>query len=344
MHPLVSIIIPHYNGIRILDECLDSLKECRYPHLEILVVDNGSTDNSVQFLQDNYPRVRIIRNLENLGFAEGCNRGILNASGDLVLILNNDTIHEPDWIKHLTATLLSDPAIAIVQPKILSYQNRHVFDYSGASGGFIDYFAYPFARGRIFYTIERDSGQYDEKREIFWASGTAFLARKEIIVKAGLFDTIFFAHMEEIDLDWHIHQLGYKIVVEPKAVIYHRSGYTLHMESYKKKYLNHRNSLIMLSTNYQLGNLFWIMPIRIALELLAFCASAVKFDFHRMLAIIHALLWLVSHPLYIVRKRKWVKSQRILSDRTVMQRMIRGPVSLGYFLFRRRYFYQWYHS
>jgi GT2 family glycosyltransferase len=344
MQPLVSIIIPHFNGISILDECLRSLKKCTYRQLEILVVDNASTDNSVQFLKYHYPAIRIIQNKENVGFAEGCNRGILNAQGEYVLILNNDTIHEPDWIGRLMEALLSDADIAIVQPKILSYQNRRLFDYSGASGGFIDYFAYPFARGRLFYTIEQDDGQYEDRREIFWASGTAFLARKEIMLKAGLFDKVFFAHMEEIDLDWHVHLLGYKIIVEPKSVIYHRSGYTLGTESYKKKYLNHRNSLLMLMTNYQLGNLFWILPIRFALEIFAFFASVPKRDFKRMVAIIHALFWVLSHPHYVVKKRTWVNMHRILSDHSIMQGMVHGPIPCGYFLFRRRYFYQWYNS
>jgi GT2 family glycosyltransferase len=337
---LVSIIIPHYNGISVLNECLVSIKRSIYPYFEVVVVDNGSMDGSVRFLQEQHPDVHIVTCAENLGFAGGCNEGILHARGELVLILNNDTTHEPDWIAHLVRALQSDPDVALVQPKILSFQNREYFDYSGASGGYLDLFGYPFTRGRIFDTIETDKGQYNDRREIFWASGTAFLARKDIIQQAGLFDIKFFAHMEEIDLDWRVHLMGYKIIVEPAAVVYHHSGYTLNAETFTKKYLNHRNSLIMITANYQWATLFWILPVRLFMEVCSFFASIIKRDFLRVAAIFSALLWLCAHPVYLWKKHNCVKKIRRRDDNQLMQRMHAKPVAVLYFLQGKRFFDQ----
>lgn len=181
----VSIIIPHYNGRDILKDCLDSLRQSTYPHREILLVDNGSTDGSLEMVEKEYPQVHIIRNKVNLGFAGGCNVGITHATGNIFLILNNDTIHDPGWIEPMVQWLDTHPLAATVMPKILSYNRRDRFDYSGAAGGFMDYYGYPFARGRLFDYLETDQGQYDTPMEIFWSSGTAFMVRKKRWTRAG---------------------------------------------------------------------------------------------------------------------------------------------------------------
>ena len=335
MTPLVSVILPHYNGIDILKECLDSLSRTSYPAMEIIVVDNASTDGSEDFIRANYPDVRIIRHTSNLGFAGGCNSGIIAALGEVVCILNNDTTHEPTWLNRIVALLLSGDDIAVVQPKILSSQNPAYFDYSGACGGHLDILGYPFARGRIFETLEKDEGQYDDVRDIFWASGTAFVAKKSILKEAGLFDDRFFAHMEEIDLQWRIHLLGKRVLIEPAAVVYHHSGYTLGSGSFLKKYLNHRNSLFMILVNYSGPVLCFILPFRILLECMALLMSVVKGDWLRSVAILKSLLWIATHIPLIVKRRVLRHRFRLCSDHTIMRQMYRGFLPIDYFIFRK---------
>jgi GT2 family glycosyltransferase len=185
-----------------------------------------------------------------------------------------------------------------------------------------------------------DHGQYDDRREIFWASGTAFLAHKHIIQQAGLFDDRFFAHMEEIDLDWRVQLMGYKIIVEPAAVVYHHSGYTLKADTFQKKFLNHRNNFIMISTNYQWSTLFWILPVRLVLELSSFLACIIKGDFSRVAAIFITFLWMGSHPIFLWSKRKWVRKIRRKDDHQLMQSMFAKPVAICYFLQKKWTFSQ----
>ena len=178
--PMVSVVIPHYGGKDILFECLTSMNICTYPNFEIIVVDNDSSDSSVEFIKTNFSKVNLIQSEYNRGFAGGCNLGAQHAKGEYLLILNNDTTHEPDWIDHLVARIESDMSISAVQPKIKNDKKQDYFDFAGACGGFMDKYCFPFARGRIFHTVEKDTGQYDEACKIFWATGTAFLTRKNI--------------------------------------------------------------------------------------------------------------------------------------------------------------------
>ncbi len=336
----ISIIIPHFNGEEILVDCLNSIYKTCSLDLDIILVDNGSTDNSVALVEQQFPSVIILKQEENLGFAGGCNAGVKHASTPYVLILNNDTVHDPGWIDYLLEQIESDDNISAVQPKLRSFQNREKFDYSGAAGGEIDIFGFPFARGRIFDKIENDLGQYDShSNQIFWASGTAFLARRDVMLRAGLFDEDFFAHMEEIDLDWRMQLMGYKIVVEPKAIIYHRSGYTLGAESSFKKYLNHRNALFMFLSNYRTLLTCYLFPMRIALDLMAMIFSLIKLDFGRFVAIIKAHFNILLHPKKIIRKRKLVKSLRKVGDEKIMLKMYKGSIAISALLFGKRDFF-----
>jgi len=330
--PLVSVVIPHYNGVQILDRCLASLSAATYPRLEIIVVDNGSTDGSADFVLRNYPRVRVLGLGVNRGFAGGCNAGISAAAGELVCILNNDTVHEPDWLDHLVRVLVRCKGIAAVQPKIISYQNRKKFDYSGACGGHIDWFGFPFARGRLFDSLENDYGQYDDQAEIFWASGTAFLAWRKELIRAGLFHDWYFAHMEEIDLQWRLHLMGGRILAVPEAVVYHHSGYTLKTGSWSKIYLNHRNSLVMIACNYSIPTLACLLPLRLLLDLAAGVKSLVSGDFKRAAAIPLALAWLVAHPRRLKRARAAAQRVRRVSDAAVMAKMYNRSISLDYYI------------
>ena len=204
----VSIIIPHWNGIEILSDCLESLAQTEYTNLEIIVVDNASTDGSPDWVNINYPSVKLVENDQNYGYAGGCNRGAGVATGDYLVFLNNDTIQDSKWIDPLVDFLNLNSNVAAVQPKILNFFDQAKFDYAGGAGGWLDILGYPFARGRVFLEQEKDAGQYDKIRPIFWASGTALMVRKTDFESANGFDETFFAHQEEIDLCWKFRLMG----------------------------------------------------------------------------------------------------------------------------------------
>lgn len=335
--PRVAVIIPHWNGIEILEPCLNSLAKSEYPNLEIVVVDNASTDASVAFVKEHFPEVRVVENSSNLGFAGGCNAGIRQVKADHYLVLNNDTTHESGWIEQLVAQISSDPEIAAVQPKIMSAQAPEVFDYAGGVGGLMDVLGFPYALGRIFTTVETDDGFYDDPQDIFWASGTALLLRGSALDEVGLFDETFFAHMEEIDLCWRLQNAGWRIVNAPGSKVYHHSGWTLPPDRYQKKYLNHRNNLMMIVKNYPFVYLAAIMPARIALEGVAFVFSALIRDWKRMAAIVMALTWNFAHPLVLYRKHVETRRTRKRSAvQATVARMYSGSIFFQYFLRGRK--------
>ena len=321
-HPLVSVVIPHYGGTDILGECLTSLNKCSYPNLEIIVVDNNFPDDSIQFIKSNFTEVKLIRSEFNRGFAGGCNFGVQHAKGEYLLILNNDTIHEPDWIDHLVNMLESNPNISSVQPKIKNYDKRDYFDYAGACGGFMDKYCFPFARGRIFSTVEKDEGQYDESIQIFWASGTAFLTRKNVFDKVGGFDEILFAHMEEIDYHWKSQMMGHEIWVEPASVIYHKGAVTLPVSSPKKTYLNYRNSLILLLTNYPKMTPIRLLFPRLFLEFISLLKEVITFKWGHAFAILRSWMWILSHLSLLKKRRDVLKSDNIKIPILIFQQSI----------------------
>ena len=242
---LLSVVILNWNGRRHLERYLPSVVANTQGDAEVIVADNGSTDDSLQWLRLNYPDVRIVRLERNYGFAGGYNRALREVESKYVLLLNSDVEVTPNWWQPLVAVLDANPDVAAVAPKLLSDMKREEFEYAGASGGFIDYLGYPFCRGRILSHVESDEGQYDDQREIFWASGAAMCCRRELFMELGGFDEDFFAHMEEIDLQWRMQLAGYRIMVEPRSVVYHLGGGTLPASS-RKIFLNHRNNLAML--------------------------------------------------------------------------------------------------
>ncbi|MFQ5752157.1 MAG: glycosyltransferase family 2 protein [bacterium] len=330
--PLVSIIIPHFNGKEILQACLISLEKTLYSNKEVILVDNGSSDGSVEIMQGRFPWLQIVRNKQNLGYAGGCNSGLLKARGKYVLLLNNDTVVDPHWLAKIVEVCEQDGKIAACQPKILSLKNQNMFDYAGAAGGLMDIFGFPFAKGRIFFTIEKDEHQYEEGGHIFWASGTAMLIRKSALDEVGNFDEDFFAHMEEIDLNWRLHLAGYNVISKPQARVYHSAGSTLKTNSYKKVLLNHRNCLIMLLKNYEVKNLIWIFPVRIFLEFVAIIYSLVKLDFIRIKAVCVALASVVVNFKKIMAKRVQVQLVRKIPDSQIFAKMYRGSIVFDYFI------------
>lgn len=338
--PAVDVIIPHYKGREKLFKCLESLFKTNYEDFRVLIVDNGSTDGSVKEAVEKFPQAKVVRLKENLGFAGGCNAGVLESDKEFTALLNDDTEVEPDWLKNLVQVILSDDKIAAVQPKLLRIQDKKQFDYAGGVGGMIDIFGYPFCFGRLFETREYDEGQYDHVTDIFWASGSASLFRREIYLAAGGLDEKFFAHQEEIDLNWRLQLMGYKIKAAPSAVVYHYGGGTLSEASFRKKYLNHRNSLMMLGKNYELKTLIWVMPVRFCLEAASIILAVRQGDIKRIVAIIGAAFWNFFHLLVIRWERKRIKTLRKVSDNEIIIRMFTGTVALQYYLFGKKTYNQ----
>ena len=336
MDTLVSIIIPHWNGIDILSECIDSLNNTEYSNFEIIVVDNYSSDESVKWLKANHPKIKIIENDKNYGYAGGCNRGINNSKGDYIVFLNNDTIHKKDWLSNLVTFMNKRPDCAAVQPKILNYYERDKFDYAGGAGGHMDILCYPFARGRLFLEQEIDNNQYDDDAPCFWASGTAIMVRKEFFLEVEKFDENFFAHMEEIDLCWRLQLKGHNIYVNPKSVIYHKNAVSLPMTSIKKFMLNHRNSLMMLLSNYKVLTTLYLFPIRYMLELVAILYALTKLDFRHMFGVIQAHLWILFHIHIIFYKRIKINRLRTISDYEIMKSMYKGSSIWDHYIRRMK--------
>lgn len=329
----VTIIIPHSNGEAILFRCLSSLQKTRYIRFTTLLVNNASTDRSIPMVLQKFPWVKILHSPVNLGYAGGCNLGIRHVSTPYVGVLNNDTEVTPDWLWPLVQLLEKDKTIAGVQPKLLSLFDPTRFDYAGACGGEIDIFGYPFARGRIFNTVEKDQGQYDSVSDIFWATGAATVFRRSALDEVGFFDESFFAHMEEIDLNWRLHRAGYRICVVPEAIVYHAGGGTLSEIHFRKMVLNHCNSMIMLFKNLSLPSLLWIFSLRLIFEFLAFLGSwAIGMPKRSVAVAVAFWKWMVSFPsIWKERKRAWAIPNRI-PEGEVLHRMYRGSIVFKYFL------------
>ena len=332
----VSIIIPHWNGIEILSDCLESRAQTEYTNLEIIVVDNASTDGSSDWVNINYPSVTLIENDQNYGYAGGRNRGANVATGDFLVFLNNDTIQDSKWIDTLVDFLSLNSNVAAVQPKILNFFDQAKFDYAGGAGGWLDILGYPFARGRVFLEQEQDTGQYDKIRPIFWASGTALMVRKSDFELANGFDETFFAHQEEIDLCWKFRLMGKETWAVTSGIVYHKNALTLPMFSRKKQYLNHRNSLLMILCNYNLPLTLYIMPIRIALEFVALVYSLFCLDMNHFAGILQSLFWVFTHPHFIWRRRRIVKRIRKVKDKQVLPWLYWGSVVFDYYIRRKK--------
>jgi GT2 family glycosyltransferase len=247
--PHVSIVIVTWNGRPLLERFLPSVLATDYRGLEVVVADNASTDDTVAWLSEVHPSVRIVRHPENWLFARGNNEAVRQTSGDLICLMNNDVEVPPDWLRPLVASLHANPGVAAVQPKLLQHGDRRRFEYAGAAGGFLDRYGYPFARGRLFSTLELDAGQYDDARDVSWATGACMLIRRDAWEAVGGLDERFEMHMEEIDLCWRLWRAGWRVRVEPASHAWHLGGASLPRGDPRKTRLNFRNSLLMLYKN-----------------------------------------------------------------------------------------------
>lgn len=335
MNKELTIVIPHYNGINILRDCLDSIYKNNFKAFEVLLIDNGSTDGSQGFTRQNFQQVRIIQNEVNRGYAGACNQGIEFCETDFVLLLNNDTVMPENFLDEMLISIKQNDAIACVQPKIMSIQNKEYFDYSGAAGGEMDILGYPFARGRIFDNVEKDESQYDDMMDtVFWTSGCALLLRKQIVSEIGVLDEDFFAHQEEIDLNWRAQLAGYKNCVVYSTHIYHYSGYTLASDNQRKMYLNHRNNLIMMVKNYSFFTILILFPIRIMFEFATVLMDSFLWQGKRAKAVLKALLFIFIHPVFIIKKRRDVQKIRKVTDWVIMKNMYHGSIVIDHFIKR----------
>ena len=269
-----------------------------YSSKKIIVADNASTDDSVKFLQENYPQVLIIQNKSNEGFARGYNTALKQVEADYYVLLNSDVEVTPNWIQPVIELMESDATIAACQPKVMAYDKKNQFEYAGAGGGWLDKFGYPFMRGRVFDDCETDTGQYDDVQQCFWATGAAFFVRPAIYHELGGLDEFFFAHQEEIDLCWRAQLAGYKIFVQPASVVYHVGGGTLAKGNSRKAFLNFRNNLIMLAKNLPVSTVVWKLPFRMLLDVLSALRGLLGGDGGYFLAVwkahFHFVGWLLS--------------------------------------------------
>ena len=328
-----AIVILNWNGRQHLEQFLPSVVAHTPSSVEIVVADNGSTDESVAFLRKNYPTIRIITLSKNYGFAEGYNRALEQVDAEYFVLLNSDVEVTAGWIEPLIATLSNNRHVAAVAPKLRSYGYRDRFEYAGAAGGFIDFLGYPFCRGRILSTVEEDKGQYDEARDVFWASGAAFCCRADIFRMLGGFDADFFAHMEEIDLCWRMQLAGYRIMVEPRSIVYHLGGGTLPNESPRKLYLNYRNNLSMLFKCAPTWQRIVVAVVRPLCDMLSAVIYFIRGEKALAMATLRAYRDFLDAHGELNRKRKAIRS----ACKAESEQIYGGSIVLRYALGRRTF-------
>lgn len=311
----IAIVILNWNGVKLFDIFLPSvIQYSNHVNTEIIVTDNGSTDNSVAYLQQNFPSVKIIDLKHNFGFAEGYNQALNQVSADYFILLNSDVQVTENWIEPCIKQFENDGKIAAIQPRILSYNQPDEFEYAGAAGGFIDKYGYPFCRGRILNVVEKDKNQYAQTSPIFWASGACMFVKSEVFKNAGGFDADFWAHMEEIDLCWRMKNRGHKIVYEPQSVVFHLGGGTLTYGSPRKIYLNFRNNLYMLFKNLPRNKFKRIFLIRMVLDGVAAAKFILGFNFTEFWAVVKAHASFYKNLGKLWNKRKKIQQQLIENE------------------------------
>lgn len=305
----VAVVILNWNGKKFLEQFLPSVVSCTSSSAEIIVADNASTDDSVSFLKENFPKIRVIENTTNGGFSKGYNDALKKIEAEYYVLLNSDVEVTPGWIDAVINSMDADSSIAACQPKVKDFNNKSHFEYAGAAGGYIDKFGYPFCRGRILDNLEEDKGQYNDAREVFWATGACLFIRAEYYHKVGGLDEDFFAHMEEIDLCWRLKNAGYKIMYCPDSEVFHVGGGTLNKTSPHKTYLNFRNNLILLFKNHSPQYFIVKMLIRFILDGVAGVKFLLSGEIPHMMAVVRAHFSFYKTLGTTIKKRRLLKSQ-----------------------------------
>jgi GT2 family glycosyltransferase len=338
--PKIGIIILHHENKDLILNLLDSLTAIRYSNYEVILIDNFSSDGSIDFVRAKFGKnISIVHNHVNLGFTAANNAVLRKSLGKYkyVMLLNNDTRVEPDFLIELVRTAEENPAIGALQPKIKSLRDKRNFEYVGAAGGMVDIYGYPFNRGRLFDTVEEDTGQYDDPADIFFTGGAAMFFRCSVLAEIGLLDELFYSYFEETDICWRTLLAGYKIKYVPGSVVYHLGGATVNYHNPQRIYLIHRNNLIGLIKNYEVKNLLRYFPLRIMFELVS-ALFYLKKDFRYTIQVFRSLLWITVHFSDILNSRREVQRLRRVSDREIMRLMVKKSVVIQYFLMRRKYF------
>jgi GT2 family glycosyltransferase len=329
-----AVVILNFNGDKLLRQFLPSVIRFS-PDAEVIVADNGSTDASRETLSKDFPQVRTILLQKNYGFCGGYNESLKQVKADYYVLLNSDVEVTEGWLKPMVELLDANKQIAAVQPKILSYHYKHLFEYAGAGGGFMDAFGYPFCRGRMFDQIETDQGQYNDQREIFWATGACMVIRSEVYHKFGGLDEDFFAHMEEIDLCWKIHRSGAKIFYSGSSTVYHVGAGTLGYDSPRKTYLNFRNNLSLIFKHYSGVELFFKIPLRFLLDWLAALVFLLKGKRANGWAILKAQVAFIQWMPLNLKKRRELLKEYPAYDRSAVYP---GLLIVDYYLLKRKTF------
>ena len=313
----IAVVILNWNGVKLLKQFLPSVIQFS-EGATIYVADNDSTDNSVAFVTENFPTVKIVKNSGNYGFAKGYNDALKHIDAEIYALVNSDIEVTQNWLQPILDTFEKEKQTAIIQPKILDFKNKEYFEYAGAAGGFIDKYGFPFCRGRIFETIEKDNGQYDDNIELFWASGACFFIRKNVYHELGGFDESFFAHQEEIDLCWRAANEGHIIKYNSQSIVYHVGGATLQQGNPKKTYLNFRNSLLMLVKNLPKRGLFFVIFFRMVLDGIAGIRFLTQGKFAHTFAILKAHFSFYCLSLKYLEKRKEFQIQQYYMVKSIV--------------------------
>ncbi|WP_281233613.1 glycosyltransferase family 2 protein [Flavobacterium gelatinilyticum] len=313
----IAVVILNWNGVKLLEQFLPSVLQYS-EGASIYVADNASTDNSVEFVKQNFPTVKIVQNTGNYGFAKGYNEALKHIDAEIYALVNSDIEVTKNWLKPIIETFDTEKRTAVIQPKILDFKNKEYFEYAGGAGGFIDKYGFPYCRGRIFDTVEKDEGQYDNNCELFWASGACFFIRKEVFDYLEGFDEAFFAHQEEIDLCWRALNDGFIVKYNSQSVVYHVGGATLQQGNPKKTYLNFRNSLLMMVKNLPEKGLFFVVFFRMVLDGIAGIRFLAQGKVKHTFAILKAHFSFYSLSLKYYKKRKEFQIQQYYTVKSVV--------------------------
>lgn len=330
-----AVVILNWNGRKFLEQFLPSVVEHTPATAEVIVADNASTDDSVSWLEANFPAVRIIRNTENGGFAKGYNDALRNVDADYFVLLNSDVEVTENWLDPVISLMDNDAKIAACQPKIRAFHEKEKFEYAGAAGGFIDKWGYPFCRGRIFDFYETDHGQYDNSCEVFWATGACLFIRASAWREAEGLDEDFFAHMEEIDLCWRLRNRGWKVMYCGASTVFHVGGGTLSKQSARKTFLNFRNNLELMLKNHAPGWLFLKIFLRMVIDGIASVKFALTGDLAHGWAVQRAHFSFYGRLPKTIRKRKKLKRQ---INRYATASIYEGNIVWQYFIKGKRKF------
>lgn len=329
-----AVVILNWNGIKLLRQFLPEVIRCS-PQAEIIVADNASNDGSVEMMKAEFPQIRVIVNPTNSGYTGGYNEALRQVDAEFYVLLNSDILVTPNWIDPIEKLFDSDQMIGAVQPKIRAYNQQTHFEYAGAAGGYLDRLGFPFCRGRIFESLEEDLGQYNDTREVFWASGACMFVRSSVFHQCAGFDESYFAHMEEIDLCWRMKNQGYRVMYEPSSMVFHIGGGTLDKSNWRKTYLNFRNNLELIYKNIEGKYLFRSLFFRMIMDGVA----AFKFLFSNGFSHFYAI---IRAHLHFYRMLPSIRKKRIALKKLEKNRnstgVYMGSVVIDYFVRQRRNF------